>query len=177
MAERKTSFQEAFNTQTILKLAALAFIGFVFYNANKFGFLYWFDDALITNNQTLIQSSTSDLASIIKSIFSLNSDGSFAPLTMLSLNIDKLIFGFEHPEFWHTHSLLLYLLSCLIVYLIGKEIKMTKTWAILFMLIFALHPMKVETVLLVSARGSVLFGVFYLVFKTLKAYRFTEEHT
>jgi protein O-mannosyl-transferase len=88
--------------------------------------------------------------------------GNYHPLTMLSLYFNHLISGNDAWSY-HLLNLLLHIVNCVLVFrlalLLGrKNLVIAFTAAILF----AIHPMRVESVAWISERKDVLYGVFFL---------------
>jgi protein O-mannosyl-transferase len=98
----------------------------------------------------------------------------YAPLTINSLMINSAIFGFESARSFIITNTLIHLLNVLLVFwfvlLLLKnksEILLPKTGKPLFVafvtaLLFAIHPMRVESVVWVSERKDVLYSFFFL---------------
>jgi tetratricopeptide (TPR) repeat protein len=60
-------------------------------------------------------------------------------------------------------NILFHLLAVVFVFLIGRRLKLDTLPALLFALLFAIHPLRVESVTWVTERKDVLFGSFYLI--------------
>lgn len=91
-----------------------------------------------------------------------NIQGNYHPLTMLTLAINYQISGLDAWSY-HVLNLLLHLINCILVFrlvflLSNKNIFISFTTAILF----AIHPMHVESVAWVSERKDSLYGLFFL---------------
>jgi tetratricopeptide (TPR) repeat protein len=119
-------------------------------------FVYWDDDVNVYENQN-VQSLS---AESIKRIFSTPIIGNYNPLPILSFAIEHAIFGMD-PSVMHITNLLLHVLSCLLVYFISLRLKLSETAALIVALLFALHPMRVESVAWITERKDVLFAVFF----------------
>jgi len=94
------------------------------------------------------------------------------PLTWLSHMADVQLFGMD-PEWHHLTNLLLHLASTLLLFLVFQG--MTKAlWQSAFVaVLFAIHPLHVESVAWVAERKDVLSGFFWML--TLGAYAFYVE--
>lgn len=106
-------------------------------------------------------------------------DANYHPLAWLTLGIDYVLWGMN-PAGYHLTNLVLHVLNAVLFYfLIAAFLKRTiavsntslvgvQISAFIGALFFAIHPLRVETVAWVSARGDVLCGFFYLI--TIIAY-------
>ncbi|MBI3903837.1 MAG: hypothetical protein HY306_12995 [Nitrosomonadales bacterium] len=95
----------------------------------------------------------------------------FLPLRDLSYWLDIAFFGMSPPAF-RLHSIALYLICCLLVYLTTLELwryfKVTETgdakWAAATVAaLFALHPAHVDAVIWISSRKDVLSSMFAML--------------
>ena len=162
MADRKSHPLNAFNTLNTVKLLCLTLIYYVFHESINHGFVQWDDQALILENEILKNLTIDTLLPSIISIFSETVGGSYIPMTMTSFGIDTLLFGFENPGYWHLHNILLHLLCSTLVFHIGRQIGLKPVLSIILMMVFALHPMKVETVAWLSERKDLLYNLYFL---------------
>ena len=106
-------------------------------------------------------------------------DANYHPLAWLTLGIDYVLWGMN-PAGYHLTNLVLHALNAVLFYfLIAAFLKRTvvvsntslfgvQISAFMGALFFSIHPLRVETVAWVSARGDVLCGFFYLI--TIIAY-------
>lgn len=118
----------------------------------------WDDDHYVLNNP-LVQSLSMDQ---IGELFStLQVQGNYHPLTLLSLAVDYQISGTD-PFMFHLTNLLFHLLNTGLVlgliYLLTGRIYI----AVLTALLFGIHPMHVESVAWISERKDVLYTFFFL---------------
>jgi tetratricopeptide (TPR) repeat protein len=99
--------------------------------------------------------------------------GHYIPLTWLSLGLDYLLWGL-HPGGYHLTSLLLHAATALAFYFVSLRLLRlalppTPTpaalrWgAALAALLFAVHPLRVESVAWATERRDVLSGLFYVL--------------
>lgn len=93
--------------------------------------------------------------------------GNWHPLTSWSHQLDVTLFGL-HPAGHHAVSLVLHVLNALLLVIVLH--RMTGAWwrSVLVGALFALHPLRVESVAWISERKDVLSGLFFLL--TLGAY-------
>lgn len=82
--------------------------------------------------------------------------GNWHPLTMISLSLDKTLFGLN-PGMFHAINVALHAINALLVYLLGKRLFSHTGIALTAGLLFAVHPLHVESVAWVSERKDVLY--------------------
>jgi len=99
--------------------------------------------------------------------------GLWHPVTWLSLMLDYQIFGLN-PQGYHLINLLFHVLNAVFLFLIFYH--MTKTaWQSAFVaLLFAIHPLHVESVAWIAERKDVLSSFFWML--TLGAYCYYVEY-
>jgi tetratricopeptide (TPR) repeat protein len=73
-----------------------------------------------------------------------------------------MIFGLDKPEYWHINNLILHLICVYLVFRISLSLGLGKSGAIICTLLFAIHPMRVESVAWITERKDVLYGAFFL---------------
>jgi protein O-mannosyl-transferase len=122
----------------------------------KAGFVNWDDDYYVIKNQTI--HSPANIGSILKDPV----QGNFHPLTMLSLAIDYWISGGK-PGWFHMVNVILHLLNIVLVFLFFYLFSGRKKWiAAVTALLFAVHPLHVESVAWISERKDVLYSAFFI---------------
>lgn len=131
----------------------------LYYSSLSNGFMtYWDDYLYVTQNQHITSVSWEN----IKYIFTNQIAANYHPLTILSLMIDYQIADLK-PFTYHLHTLLLHIgcavLTFYFVFLLtrGKIIV-----AGLTALLFAIHPMHVESVCWTAERKDVLYGFYFM---------------
>ncbi|MEZ5396571.1 MAG: tetratricopeptide repeat protein [Bryobacterales bacterium] len=89
--------------------------------------------------------------------------GHWHPLTWLSLELDYSLWGMN-PAGYHLTNSVLHATAALLAYLLFVELlgKQARWAALVGALLFALHPLRVESVAWVSERRDVMCGVFSL---------------
>lgn len=119
--------------------------------------MQWDDHEQVVNNETVKKLSGEHL----KKMFSGYVIGMYQPLTTLSFAIDHLIDGLD-PARYHLTNLLLHLINVLLVWLLGRKLFGRLDAATVMALLWAVHPMQVETVAWISTRSNLLFTAFFL---------------
>ncbi len=118
---------------------------------------FWDDDIYIAENELIKDLSASGLYRI----FSTPDNNHYTPLTTLSRAVDYRLFGLEAGGY-HGTSLLIHLLNAALVYILILFIGRHYLVAGITALVFAIHPMQVETVAWVTGRGQLLGALFLL---------------
>jgi Tfp pilus assembly protein PilF len=149
-------------------LGAVALVSLIYLPTLKYGFV-WDDQALIVQNQDLARANP--LAFFAESFThwwakqGLVPDAYYRPLVMLSFWLDARIWG-QQPLGFHLTNVILNLIAALLVAvmfrrLLGRAGSGQRFWAgLLAGLLFALHPMHVESVAFVAGRTDVLMTIF-----------------
>jgi len=130
---------------------------FILYPCLKNGFVDWDDNEYVIENMDIRVLSIQN----ISKIFSTYYIGSYVPLTILSFAIDYQI-GRLNPAIYHLTNLIFHLLNSLLVfwaiYLLCK-----RGWiSFLTAVLFAIHPLHVESVAWIPGRKDVLYGFFFI---------------
>ncbi len=132
--------------------------GLSYWNALSNDFMMtWDDDAYIFENPHI---EPENLQGIIE-VFTTGFEANYHPLTLLSLAVDHAIWG-KNPFGYHLTNLLLHLLVSLLVYWFTFLLVKNKNASIFASLLFALHPMHVESVAWVSERKDMLYLLFLI---------------
>ena len=142
----------------VLALAALAYAPSVILN----GYVQW-DDALLYVHNPLVQSVT--LANIVGS-FTTYDPEIYVPFTLLTYMAENALFG-AVPQVSHGINLLLHLLNILLVHRVLRS-HVSERIAWIAALLWAVHPLNVETVVWASARKDLLAATF--IFATMLLY-------
>ncbi len=143
----------------ILLLIALLFITlFVFYPVLNAKFVNLDDVVFVEANWKIASFSFENLRSLLfDSHFKL-----YHPIVNLSFALEYYLFG-NDPYIYHATNLILHLFNTLLVFFIFMLItKKNFNISLITALIFACHPMHVESVAWVSARKDTLYTIFFL---------------
>src|SRR5262245_37566474 len=161
------SFLSPFSRALIFAGLLAAMTMFVYRPAWQGGFL-WDDDAYVINNELLTAPDGWQ-----RIWFSLDSPSQYFPLTYSTFRIEHALWGLSTTGY-HWVNLLLHVGNALLVWAVLARLKVPGSW--LAALIFALHPVQVESVAWITERKNVLMGFFFLL--TLLAWiAFIDERT
>jgi len=140
---------------------------FVFHESLDFGFVNWDDDHFVYQNESIQKLNLSNL----KKIFTTFEGACYLPLSRLSMAIDFAIWK-KNPFGFHLTSIVLHGLNACLIFLITLRCfkqgfthsSATLSKGALFAaLLFALHPLRVESVSWISERKDVLASFFCLL--------------
>jgi len=138
-------------------------------------FIYNWDDAGYVSGNVHIKSLSFDsIQNIFSEIYYMSN---YHPLTTLSYAVDWAIAG-DNPVWYHVVNLLFHLLNTMLVFVVIKRIFRVKSdWVPFFVaMIFAVHPMHVESVAWISERKDVMYTFFFLL-ALLKYHDYKEATT
>jgi len=101
--------------------------------------------------------------------------GYYAPLSSISLMVDKFLLGSSQPEAWFTLTinLILHCLNGALVLFLLRVLGVGEWTSRLAALIFLIHPIQVASVLWFAQRKGLLAGAFYLA-SCLTYFRYRE---
>jgi protein O-mannosyl-transferase len=94
--------------------------------------------------------------------------GHYHPLTWMSWALDYLIAGGMHPHVFRMTNLVLHALVCVILYVGCRDVlrrinvQYDRFLLLMVVLLWAVHPLRVESVAWITERRDVLCAVFYL---------------
>jgi protein O-mannosyl-transferase len=145
--------------------AALALILFTFATYSltlKFDFVNWDDDKNIYENPLVRDINKDNFWKNTKEIFKTDVIGGYNPLTVWTFALESRYIGIEKPGRWHLNNVLLHIICVCLVFRISLLLGLSWRGAVFVAGLFALHPMRVESVAWITERKDVLFGAFYL---------------
>ena len=117
----------------------------------------WDDEVMIENN--LLIRSWSNVGSLFTSSAfgaSFSTDKFYRPLQMLSYMFDYSIWGLN-PIGFRLTSIVLHLITSLLFLGILRKLKCLPIWAFFIALVYAIHPIHIESVTYLSGRGDALY--------------------
>jgi tetratricopeptide (TPR) repeat protein len=143
-----TKPRSALFATTILLATVIAYLP-----AFRAGFI-WDDDAYVTENPTL-----HDFDGLRRIWFEIGATDQYYPLVFTTFWIEQQIWGLA-PLGYHAVNILLHATSAILVWLILRRLDVPG--AVFAALLFAQHPVHVESVAWVTERKNVLSGILYL---------------
>lgn len=132
---------------------AIVLATFLAYLPAAFGGFIWDDDAYITQNNAL--RSLDGLKHIWSQV---HATPQYYPLVHSTFWLEYHLWGLN-PVGYHLINILLHALGAILLWCVLREIQLPGGW--LAAMIFALHPVHVESVAWVTERKNVLSAVFY----------------
>lgn len=130
----------------------------VFSNCLNNDLINWDDAAYITQNPLVRSLSPEN----IKNIFTTPVRDIYAPLTILSFAIDYHFVGFNSFIF-HLNNIILHIAVTLLIFTFARQLSIPKWSAAIGALLFAIHPMHVESVAWATERKDVLYSFFFIL--------------
>lgn len=122
------------------------------------GFIQWDDNFHLTNNESILGLDGWHL----KKMFTETVNHIYIPLTTFSYAIEYHFFGLN-PLAYHLTNLILHLGIVCLVFLFTLQLRFNYKVAFTAALLFAIHPMHVESVAWITERKDVLYVFFYLL--------------
>ena len=152
------------NRNSILLIVVLTALSYSTLYKNQF---VSFDDGVLIRYHFLVAPEKVPL----KAYFDYNfKNPHYKPLVYLTWHAERSVFG-DNPVPFHLNNLLLHLLNAVLVFLVALKLlkklevpdERIRLFSFLLALIFALHPMKVESVAWATTRKDVLYSFFFLL--------------
>lgn len=130
-------------------------LGLSFLPGLRAGFLNWDDPSHLYAHEAVL---SFDVPGMFREMV----NGTYIPLTSLSFAIERKLFGMD-PFFFHLDNILLH--AAVTVLLMGFFIRLGASVRASFLgaLLFAVHPMRVESVVWLTERKDVLYALFYVL--------------
>lgn len=140
----------------LMILCILILTVFAYAPVFKADFVNWDDEDYVVHNTTI----HSPLK--IHKIISEPVSGNYHPVTMLSLAIDYWISDGD-AKWFHFINVLIHLINIILVFIFIFQLSGNKKWiACITALLFAVHPLHVESVAWISERKDLLYSAFFL---------------
>jgi tetratricopeptide (TPR) repeat protein len=142
----------------------------VFWQVNQFDFINFDDDIYVTQNSNLLSGITLDG---LRWAFSTTYAEFWHPLTWISLMFDYQLHGMNAGGY-HLTNLILHIISTLLLFWLFNRMTGAIWRSAFIAALFALHPLRVESVAWVSERKDVLSAFFWMLTLCLYVY-YTEK--
>jgi len=148
----------------LLSLVLAVFTLAIYNQATHFSFINYDDDRYVTENHHVLAGLTWDT---VKWALTSTDEANWHPLTWMSHALDCQWFRLN-PAGHHLSSILLHLVSAVLLFLLLWRATRRMGLSFFVAMVFALHPVNVESVVWVAERKNVLSTMFFLL--TLGAY-------
>lgn len=142
-----------------LALFALAFL--LYARTGSFGFVSYDDPAYVRDNPHLAAGLTAE--SVAWAFTSTSYQYNWHPLTWLSHALDLELFGVEAPGAFHRHNALLHALNAALLFMALLALTRERLASALAAALFAVHPLRVESVAWISERKDLFAGTFFML--------------
>ena len=145
----------------MLALALLAFVPYL--PALQNGILLWDDPCYLTQNYRVHYLNWANIADLFRLHPQRGQmpNAQYTPLVELSYMIEGRFFG-SAPWIYHLDNVLLHVFNTLLVFFFVQRLTRKRLWAWLTAMLFAVHPLHVESVAWITERKDMLSGFFYL---------------
>jgi len=147
------------NRRLFLYLLLVLFILTIYHRLPDYDFVNYDDPVYVTDNQVVQQGIT---ARGFNLAFTTAHASNWHPLTWLSHMFDCQLFGIN-PGMHHLTSLLIHMANSLLLMLAFYKMTNALWKSFLLALLFAVHPMHVESVAWISERKDVLSALFWML--------------
>jgi hypothetical protein len=137
-------------------IAGITFIAFS--PSLKNGFTNWDDSAYVVYNPDIKAFGLRHVAKIFSSKYLT----CYQPLTMLTYMAEYRFFRLN-PMAYHCDDVLLHIINCLLVFALMYALSGKYFTSLLVALLFAVHPLRVESVAWIAERKGVLSSFFYFL--------------
>jgi tetratricopeptide (TPR) repeat protein len=131
---------------------------FAFSPSLKNGFTNWDDEGYVVENPDIKECTLHNVAKIFSSIYV----GNYQPITMLTYMAEYRFFQLD-PAVYHWTNLLLHIMNCLLVFALLYSLSGKRSASLIVALLFAVHPLRVESVAWIAERKDVLSAFFYFL--------------
>ena len=158
-------------TQAIY-LSSLIILGFAAYlQVFNLGFTHWDDDLYVLQNPFIRSLSIPSITAFFSNTFL----GNYAPFHLLTYSLDFRMWGLE-PTGYHLSNLVWHLFNTVGTFYLISIISRNKNVAWLAAMLFAIHPINVETVAWVSQRKTLIAQAFFTL-SFIQYLRFETGHS
>ncbi|GEM_PF-686475 len=157
---KRNSFSIIQNRKIFLFFLVIFIFTLISYlNIFRCGFVDWDDNSYVTGNKNVLKGLSFEN---IKWAFSNLSLGFYYPITWLSHLIDISIFGLK-PFGHHLTSVVIHILNSFLIFAVLRKTGIEEIKSFFISLIFAVHPLNVESVAWISERKNLLAAFFFFL--------------
>jgi tetratricopeptide (TPR) repeat protein len=137
----------------------LLFVAALFLNTLGNQFVNYDDDQFLLNNSLIREFSFKSIYDIFVTYWDFSTV--YRPLVYTTYAIEYQLWGLS-PTGYHLASLLLHLLNVFLCFKVTQKLSGTSSLALVVALLFAIHPMRTESVAWALAQADVLYASFFL---------------
>ncbi len=164
---------KSFNRLFLLAIIIITAVIYMKSLSNQF-ITTWDDHGYITENNDIKTLHGDSISYTLKKTFSSNILGNYQPLTMLSYCVEYSKYKLN-PKPYHVTNLIFHIFNAILVFCFIWLLTRQQWVAFITALLFAVHPMHVESVSWVSERKDVLYAFFYLASLCMYIYYLKNE--
>ncbi len=124
----------------------------------NYDFVNWDDFQNLVENPYVLEFNWNS----VKKIFTQPVIANYNPLPIFTFSVEHHLFGLD-PGVFHFNNVFLHALCSMAVFWLVKKIGLSNNIAGLSALLFAFHPMRVESVAWITERKDVLFALFFFL--------------
>ena len=151
--------------KNILLIILIIFINIITFSPSIQNNLTNWDDLDYVTENILIKELTwkniIDIFNFLNPASNLHVKSLYTPLVILSYAIEYHFFG-NNPEGYHITNLVIHIINCLLVFWIILLITRDNMTSFLVSILFAIHPLHVESVVWITERKDLLYSLFFL---------------
>lgn len=151
-------------TALIICMILAGMVWGVFGQTLRYGFVNYDDNLYVYENPAIERGVTTEG---LHWVLTHSHVGNWHPLTSLSHMLDVELYGL-HPGGHHLTSVLLHMATSILLFLVLRSMTGSLWRSAFVTAVFAIHPLRVESVAWISERKDVLSGLFFML--TLGAY-------
>lgn len=139
-------------------------IAVVYGQALRFDFVTYDDYELVYQNGEFLSHINNVVASFTTHVFTTHREesGYYRPLLLVSYILDYHLWGLK-PLGYHLTNVLIHSLTAVLLFIVLEFLTHGATTALIGSLLFALHPVQVESVAWIAGRNDILLGLFIII--------------
>lgn len=151
------------------------FIYIIYYDSVFYGESSYDDHVYLDYLRNIFKDGVNFIA--VSSILTDFVNSNWHPVTVLSLAVDFVV-GDDNPEYFHITNILIHIINVMLVYFIFTRLTENLFASALTAVLFAIHPLNIESVVWISERKGLLSTMFslisiyyYILYKNEDVYR------
>src|SRR5712691_8607256 len=155
----RDSLRRLLQQEALFAVLLFALVGWVFLPALRNDFVHYDDPLYVTGNAQVRHGLTWEG---IRWAFHSSVAANWHPITMLSHMLDVQIFGLD-PNGHHATSVLIHAVNAALLFLLFRRMTGARWRSLFVAVLFAVHPLRVESVAWIAERKDVLSTFFGLL--------------